>query len=157
MWKFTFFMDFHYFPLFNRQFFYINMFHTTGPKFQSTNLTFFIHQSHTLFLEFDIFIDFSYLRSLPGTLHPCCTCHPHQRRQKSHFTPWLHLLSSITINLFSLTIIIMPLTKHVTQWNIQCYMPYSHQVLSCMPRVMSHSPVVMAAPVKEWLLSYLVA
>jgi hypothetical protein len=38
-------------------------------------------------------------------------------------------LSSITINLFSLTIIIMPSSKHVTQQKIQCHMPYSHQVL----------------------------
>jgi hypothetical protein len=38
-------------------------------------------------------------------------------------------LSSITFDLFSLTIIIMPSSKHVTQWKIQCHMPYSHQVL----------------------------
>jgi hypothetical protein len=38
-------------------------------------------------------------------------------------------LSSITINLFSLTIIIMPSLKRVTQQKIQCHMPYSHQVL----------------------------
>jgi hypothetical protein len=38
-------------------------------------------------------------------------------------------LSSIAINLFSLTIIIMPSMKHVTQWKIQHYIPYSHQVL----------------------------
>jgi hypothetical protein len=38
-------------------------------------------------------------------------------------------LSSITINLFSLTNIIMPSSKHVTQQKIQCHMPYSHQVL----------------------------
>jgi hypothetical protein len=83
----------------------------------------------TFITFFDFFIDFLYLRSLPGILHPCCACHPHQLWQKSHFTVWLHSLSSIAINLFSLTIIIMPSTKHVTQWKIQCYMPYSHQVL----------------------------
>jgi hypothetical protein len=38
-------------------------------------------------------------------------------------------LSSITIDLFSLTIIIMPSSKRVTQWKIKHRMPYSHQVL----------------------------
>ncbi len=59
-------------------------------------------------------------------------CHPNQHQQKSHFTPQLHSLPSITSNLFSSTITIMPSTKHVTKWKIQQYMPYSHQVL-CLP------------------------
>ena len=94
---------------------------------------------------------FLYLHSLPGILHPACACHSQQHQQKSHFTLQLHSLPSITSNLFSLTITIMPSTKHVTQQKIQQYMP------PCMPRVMSHSTATMAVPVKEWLLSYLVA
>jgi hypothetical protein len=144
MWKSTFFMDFHDFPLFNRvQFFKINMFNTTGPKFKSANLAFFYSSIPYPFFglwsspsQLDIFIEFLYLHSLPGILHPCCTRCPHQHGQKWHFTPWLHSLSSIAINLFSLTIIIMQLTKHVTQRKIQCFMPYSHK--SCVLHAKNH-------------------
>ncbi len=66
---------------------------------------------------------------LTGILHPACVHHPHQHQQKSHFTLQLHSLPSITSNLFSSTITIMPSTKHVTQRKIQWYMPHSHEVL----------------------------
>jgi hypothetical protein len=136
MWKSTFFMDFHNFPLSNRPLFQINIVNTTGPKFKYANLTFFMHQSTFPFFGIwgspsllYILIDFLYLHSLPGILHPACACHPQQHRQKSHFTPQLHSLPSITSNLFSSTITIMPSTKHITQQKIQQYMPHSHQVL----------------------------
>jgi hypothetical protein len=41
--------------------------------------------------------------------------------------------------------------------NTMLYSLFTSSPVSCMPRVMSHSPAIMAAPVKEWLLSYLVA
>jgi hypothetical protein len=37
------------------------------------------------------------------------------------------------------------------------YALFTSSPVSCMPRVMSHSPAITAAPVKEWLLSYLMA
>jgi hypothetical protein len=83
---------------------------------QSTFPFFAIGSSPSLL---DILIDFLNLRSLPGILHPACACHPHKHWQKSHFTPQLHSLPSITSNLFSSTITVMPSTKHLTQQKIQ--------------------------------------
>jgi hypothetical protein len=115
----------------------------------------FEHHLHNLIFLLIFCTSVLYLTSSIFIAHGIFTKH----WEKSHFTLQLYSLSSITINLFSLTIIIMPSSKCVTQRKIQCHMPYSQpsSPVSCMPRVMSHSPAITAAPVKEWLLSYLVA